>query len=54
MSRTKWKTFVGRRGQNKEVTCKGEIVSGKITFLWGKTEIYWEKYLPSADQEILD
>lgn len=32
----KWKGFIGRRGQIKEGSKNEWIVSGKVTFLWGK------------------
>ena len=30
------------------------IVSGKVTFLWGKVGVYHADYLTNADQVILD
>lgn len=43
---TKWETFRGRRGRDKE--------SESLCFLWGMEGAYEADNLTNADQEILD
>jgi len=54
MSCTKWKTFIGSRKGDKEVTSTEWIVSGKVTLLWASTGICQVDYLTGANQNIPD
>ena len=51
---TKWKPFISWRGQEKEVSSKKWIVSGKIIFLWGMEGVCWADYLLSTNWVISD
>lgn len=44
--------FIGRSGWKKEVSSKKGIVSGKVSFFWGKGRICQAGYLTSAEGHI--
>lgn len=44
----------GRQRSEKEVSSKEWIVSGEVTFLWGKAGVCQADYLTSADQVTSD